>query len=106
MKKYAPQKDVKAITEELEKGVKEVFESTEYKDFLACMGKFYRYSANNTMLIFMQCPTASLVAGYKAWNEKFSRHVKKGETAIKILAPCPHKKEQEVVNSDGSKEVK
>ena len=98
--------EVKAITEKLENGVREVFESDGYKAFLDCMGKFYHYSANNTMLIYLQCPTASLVAGYKAWNEKFSRHVKKGETAIKILAPCPHKKEQEVVNADGTKETK
>lgn len=98
--------EVKAITERLEKGVKDLFESASYRDYLACMSKFYNYSFNNTLLIFMQCPAASLVAGFRKWETEFSRHVKKGEKSIKILAPCPHKVEKEVVNPDGTKETK
>lgn len=97
-------KDVKEITKKLEAGVRATFESDGYKDFLSCMSKFYRYSANNTLLIFMQCPSASLVAGFRKWETDFSRHVKKGEKAITILAPCPHKGKREVKNADGTTE--
>ncbi len=83
--------DIKEITERLEKGVKEVFTSDKYIEYLDFMGKFYDYSFNNTMLIYMQMPEASLVAGYKAWKTKFNRQVRKGEKGIKIIAPCPHK---------------
>lgn len=84
-------KDIKEITEQLEQGVKDVFESDKYKEYLDFMGKFHDYSVNNIILIMMQNPDASLVAGYKAWQTKFHRQVRKGEKAIRILAPCPHK---------------
>ena len=95
-------KDIKEITEQLEKGVKEVFESEKYKAYLEFMGKFYDYSFNNIMLILMQNPNASLVAGYKAWQTKFKRQVKKGEKGITIIAPCPHKYKKEVEDDNGN----
>lgn len=95
--------DIKEITAQLEQGVKEVFTSDKYIEYLRFMSKFTSYSFNNTMLIFMQKPNASLVAGYKSWQQK-GRQVRKGEKGITILAPCPHKKEVE--EEDGStKEV-
>jgi Zn-dependent peptidase ImmA (M78 family) len=84
-------KNIEEITQKLEEGVKAVFESEKYKTYLTVMSKFYNYSFNNCLLIAMQMPDASLVAGYKAWQTKFNRQVKKGEKAIRILAPIPHK---------------
>ena len=107
MERYdARKKDVKEITEDLQKGVRELFESDSYKDYLSCMSKFYHYSFNNTLLIYMQYPSASLVAGYTKWEDTFSRHVKKGETGIRILAPCKMKKTKTVTNEDGTTEEK
>ena len=83
--------DIKAITEKLEKGVQDVWQSESYRSFLDTMSKFHKYSAHNVLLIMMQCPDASLVAGFKAWH-KFDRKVKKGEKAIWIMAPSPRKK--------------
>lgn len=80
------------IVEQLEKGVSEVFESDQYKQYLSVMSKFHSYSYNNILLIAMQCPSATMVAGYESWQRLFKRHVSKGEKAIKILAPCPYKK--------------
>ena len=97
-------KDVKEITEKLEAGVKAIFASPEYKEYLEFMGKFYNYSANNCMLIWMQKPDASLVAGYKSWLTKFNRQVRKGENGITILDPIPHKFTKEVINQDGDPE--
>lgn len=91
-------KDIKEITKQLEQGVKDVFESDKYKEYLDFMTKFYNYSVNNIMLIMMQKPEASLVAGYKTWQTKFKRQVKKREKGITILAPCSHKK---IVEQDG-----
>ncbi len=88
-------KNIEDITKQLENGVKAVFESERYKEYLDCMSKFYDYSANNCMLIYMQMPTATLIAGYNTWKNKFDRQVRKGEKAIKILAPMPHKIERE-----------
>ena len=82
-------KDVKEITKKLEEGLKKVFESSEYLAYLNVMSKFHNYSYSNCMLILQQYPTASRVAGYKAWQTKFKRHVKKGEKGIYILAPMP-----------------
>lgn len=84
-------KKIDDITKQLEEGVKAVFESDKYKEYLDFMGKFYDYSVNNIILIMHQMPSASLVAGYKTWQNKFKRQVRKGAKAIKILAPCPHK---------------
>ena len=77
------------ITDRLEQGIAEVFESEKYKEYLNTMSKFYNYSFNNTMLIAMQKPDATLIAGYHAWQDKFERHVKRGEKGIRIIAPAP-----------------
>ena len=82
---------VKEITDRLEEGLKELFEGEKYKSYLNTMSKFHNYSANNIQLIEMQCPDATYVAGYKAWQRNFERHVNKGERGIRILAPAPYK---------------
>ena len=76
---------VKEITDRLEEGLKELFEGEKYKSYLNTMSKFHNYSANNIQLIEMQCPGAMYVAGYKAWQKNFERHVNKGERGIRIL---------------------
>lgn len=104
MKKTA---DIEEITKQLETGVKEVFSSEKYAEYLAFVSKFYDYSINNSILIYMQMPTASLVAGFKAWQTKFKRNVKKGEKGIKILAPIPRKFEKVVKDAvTGAETVK
>ena len=97
---------VQEITEKLEQGIKELFESEKYKNYLNTMSKFHNYSFNNTVLIAMQKPDATLVAGFKAWKRNFQRHVKKGEKGIRILAPAPYKmkEEQEKLDSE-TKEI-
>lgn len=97
---------IKEITKELEKGVNEVFQGDAYKRYLEFAAKFYNYSLNNCILIWSQKPDASLVAGYKAWQTKFKRQVKKGEKAIQILAPIPRKFKKEVEDEDGNKTEK
>ena len=86
---------VKEITDKLEEGLKELFESEKYKSYLSTMSKFHNYSFNNTLLIAMQKPEATLVAGYQAWQKNFNRHVNKGERGIRILAPAPYKIKEE-----------
>ena len=86
---------VKEITDKMEAGLKELFESEKYKSYLSTMSKFHNYSFNNTLLIAMQKPEATLVAGYQAWQKNFERHVNKGEKAIRILAPAPYKIKEE-----------
>ena len=86
---------VQEITDKLEEGLKELFESEKYKTYLSTMSKFHNYSFNNTLLIAMQKPEATLVAGYKAWQKNFERHVNKGEKVIRILAPAPYKIKEE-----------
>ena len=86
---------VKEITDKLEAGLKVLFESEKYKSYLSTMSKFHNYSFNNTLLIAMQKPEATLVAGYQAWQKNFERHVNKGEKAIRILAPAPYKIKEE-----------
>lgn len=98
-------KDIKEITAQLEKGVKDVYESDQYKEYLDFMSKFYNYSTNNILLIMMQKPEASLIAGYKSWQTKFKRQVRKGEKGITILAPCPHKAIKQDENGE-EKEVR
>lgn len=95
---------VREITEQLEKGVQDVFISDNYLNFLTTMSKFHKYSFGNCLLIAMQKPDATLVAGYKAWQTKFKRQVRKGEKAIQILAPVPKKYKKEVVLADGTTE--
>ena len=91
---------IKEITEHLEQGVQEVFESERYRDYLKAMSRFHNYSLNNTLLIVMQKPDASLVAGYGKWRDEFERHVKSGEKGIKILAPAPYKIKKDVAKTD------
>lgn len=83
---------VKEITDRLEAGIKDLFDSERYKSWLSTMGRFHNYSLNNTLLIHMQKPDASLVASYLSWQRNFGRQVNKGERAIRILAPTPYKK--------------
>ena len=83
------------ITEGIEQGIKELFESEKYMKYLSTMSRFHRYSVNNTMLIYMQKPDATLVAGFNKWRDQFERHVKKGEHGITIIAPTPFKKKIE-----------
>ena len=84
---------IKEITDRLEAGIQELFASDRYREYLACMSKFHNYSLNNTLLIAMQRPDATLVAGYRAWQKDHGRTVRKGERGIKILAPCKFKVE-------------
>lgn len=81
---------IQQLTQQLEVGIKEVFESERFKEYLKVMEKFHNYSYNNSMLIRLQNPEASYVAGYRVW-QSLGRQVKKGEKAIYILAPCPYK---------------
>lgn len=84
---------IKEITDRLEAGIQELFASDRYREYLDCMSKFHNYSLNNTLLIAMQRPDATLVAGYRAWQKDHGRTVRKGERGIKILAPCKFKVE-------------
>ena len=110
---------VKEITEKLEAGIRDLFDSENYKNWLRTMSRFHSYSVNNTILIHLQKPDATLVASYLSWQRNFGRQVNKGEQAIRILAPAPYKKKIEtdrldpatgrvVLDSDGTavKEVR
>lgn len=95
------QKDrLKEITDRLEQGILEVFESERYKEYLRVMSKFHHYSFNNTILIALQKPDASLIAGFNAWKNTHGRTVKKGEKGIRIIAPAPFKVKQETEKLD------
>lgn len=107
---------LKEITERLEQGVKDIFTSEMYTKYLLTMSKFHNYSFNNTLLIAMQRPDATLVAGYNAWKNKFNCYVKKGEKGIQIIAPVPVKEREErekidkdtgltVLNESGEPEI-
>ena len=95
-----PAEKLKEITDRLEQGIKELFDSERYKEYLRVMSKFHNYSFNNTLLIAMQKPDASLIAGFNAWKNNFQRNVMKGEKGIKILAPSPFKIKQEMEKID------
>ena len=95
-----PAEKLKEITDRLEQGITELFDSERYKEYLRVMSKFHNYSFNNTLLIAMQKPDASLVAGFTAWKNQFQRNVKKGEKGIKIIAPSPFKIKQETEKID------
>ena len=86
---------LKEITDSIEKGIQELFESDKYAQYLRTMSRFHRYSVNNQMLIYMQKPEATLVAGFNKWRDQFERNVMKGEKGIKIIAPTPFKKKIE-----------
>lgn len=96
---------IKEITDKLEEGIKDLFESDNYINYLKCMSRFTDYSFNNTILISMQRPDASLVAGFRKWNE-FNRYVRKGEKSIKIIAPCIYKVDKENGNNETEKSNK
>lgn len=91
---------VKEITDQLEQGIQDLFQSEKYMEWLNTMSKFHDYSLNNTLLIAFQKPDATLVAGYTAWQKQFGRQVQKGEKAIKILAPAPYKEKVEMEKID------
>ena len=95
-----PADKLKEITDRLEQGIKELFDCDRYKEYLRVMSKFHNYSFNNTLLIAMQKPDASLVAGFQSWKNNFKRNVVKGEKGIKILAPSPFKIKQEMEKID------
>ena len=86
-KKTKQTEQVRKITDRLEEGIRQLFESEQYKAYLTAMSKFHNYSFNNTLLITMQKPDASLIAGFSAWKNNFGRNVMKGQKGIKILAP-------------------
>ena len=107
--KKSQKERIKEITDQLEAGIQELFESDKFKDYLTCMSKFHNYSLNNTILIAMQKPDATLVAGYKAWQTDHGRTVRKGEHGIKILAPCKFKvtvesNENDILENSGNDE--
>ena len=93
---------LKDITDSIERGIQDLFQSDKYAEYLRTMSRFHRYSVNNTMLIYMQKPDATLVAGFNKWRDQFERNVMKGERGIKIIAPTPFKKkiEQEKLDPD------
>jgi antirestriction protein ArdC len=97
-----PAEKLKEITDRLEQGISELFDSNRYREYLSVMSKFHNYSFNNTLLIAMQKPDASLIAGFSSWKNQFERNVKKGEKGIKIIAPSPFKikKEMEKIDPD------
>lgn len=94
------EEQLKEITERLEQGVQELFTSERYTEYLKTMAKFHNYSFNNTLLIALQKPDATLVAGYQAWQKKFNRHVLRGEKGIQIISPAPIKEKEEVERID------
>lgn len=91
---------LKEITDRLEQGITDLFESQRYKEYLGVMSKFHNYSLNNTLLIAMQKPDASLVAGFSSWKNQFHRYVKKGEKGLKIIAPAPYKVKKKLEKVD------
>jgi antirestriction protein ArdC len=95
-----PAEKMKEITDRLEQGITELFDSERYKEYLKVMSRFHNYSFNNTLLIAMQKPDASLVAGFTAWKNNFQRNVIKGEKGIKIIAPSPFKVKQQTEKID------
>ena len=96
---------IQEITEQLEAGVAAVFESDACKAYLKCMSKFHNYSLNNTLLIALQRPDASLCASYTSWQKDHGRQVRKGEKGIKIIAPCKYKVELEEKDEDGNQKI-
>lgn len=98
-----PDERLKELTEKLEQGVSEIFTSGRYAEYLSAMSKFHTYSFGNVMLILMQNPAASCVAGFHTWKKEFGRNVKAHESGLKILAPCPYRRviEQDKLDKDG-----
>ena len=91
---------MREVVDSIENGIKELFESDKYRQYLSTMSRFHRYSVNNTMLIYMQRPDATHVAGFNKWRDQFGRNVLKGEKGIRIIAPTPYKKKVEEIKTD------
>ena len=91
---------MREIVDSIENGIKELFESDKYRKYLTTMSRFHHYSVNNTMLIYMQRPDATHVAGFNKWRDQFGRNVLKGEKGIRIIAPTPYKKKIEEIKTD------
>lgn len=91
---------LKDITDSIERGIQDLFQSDKYAEYLRTMSRFHKYSVNNTMLIYMQKPDATLVAGFNKWRDQFERNVMKGEKGIRIIAPTPFKKKIEQEKRD------
>ena len=98
--KQSNKERLKDITDSIERGIEELFQSEKYAEYLRTMSRFHKYSVNNTMLIYMQKPDATLVAGFNKWRDQFERNVMKGEKGIKIIAPTPYKKKIEQEKRD------
>lgn len=94
-RKLSNRERIKEITAGIEQEIRELFESNKYREYLITMSRFPSYSVNNTLLIHMQMPDATLVASYGRWQKQFGRHVKKGEHGITIIAPTPYRKKIE-----------
>ena len=99
-----PEEKLKELTDKLEQGVREIFTSGRYAEYLAAMSKFHSYSYGNVLLILMQNPAATHVAGFQAWKKNFGRTVKAGAHGIRILAPSPYRRfiEQDKLDKDGN----
>lgn len=91
---------LKEITDKLEQGIRDFFSGEKYQDYLRTMSRFHHYSLNNTILIAMQKPNATVVAGYNRWQDQFQRNVLKGEKGIRIIAPAPVKTKKEIEKLD------
>ena len=103
MAEYSTREErLKEITDKLEEGIGQLFQSGRYAEYLAVMAKFHNYSYGNILLIMTQCPSASQVAGYNDWKRKFGRQVKRFAKGIKILAPCSYKHQIEIPKIDKS----
>lgn len=98
--KQANKDRMREIVDSIENGIKELFESDKYRQYLSTMSRFHHYSVNNTMLIYMQRPDATHVAGFNKWRDQFGRNVLKGEKGIRIIAPTPYKKKVEEIKTD------
>ena len=95
-----PAEKMKEITDRLEQGIQDLFESDRFKEYLQVMSKFHNYSFNNTLLIAMQKPDATLIAGYNSWKNLFGRQVSRGAKGIKVIAPSPYKVKKEIDKID------
>ena len=98
--KQSNKERIKEIVAGIEDGIQKLFQSEKYFDYLRTMSRFHSYSVNNTVLIHLQMPNASVVAGFNQWKNRFGRHVKKGEKGLTIIAPTPFKKKVEEMKLD------
>ena len=99
-KKPSNREQIKQIVAGIEDSIQQIFQSEQYMDYLRTMSRFHSYSVNNTILIHMQMPNATQVAGFNKWKNQFGRHVKKGEKGLTVIAPTPFKKKIEEMKLD------